>query len=96
YTINGGTAVTRQTSATINLTGLSVGNQIIIVTDEATTCTSTATINVSEPALLTLVEATNINANCNVGAQVSVTPTNGTAPYQYAFVEDGVLVVLFN
>jgi len=91
YTINGGTAVTGQTSSTINLTGLSVGNQTIIVTDEATNCTSTATINVSEPALLTLVEATNINANCNVGAQVSVTATNGTAPYQYAFVEDGVV-----
>lgn len=91
YTINGGTAVTGQTSSTINLTGLSVGNQTIIVTDEATNCTSTATINVSEPALLTLVEATNINANCNVGAQVSVTANNGTAPYQYAFVENGVV-----
>lgn len=90
YTINGGTAVTGQTNPVINLTGLSVGNQTIVVTDEVTNCTSTATVTVSEPILLTLVESSNINANCNIGAQVTVAASNGTAPYQYAFVEDGI------
>jgi large repetitive protein len=90
YTINGGSAITGQTSNTINITGLSIGDQTIIVRDEATGCTDTFTVTVSEPALLTLVEASNINANCNFGAQVSVTANGGTPPYQYAFVVDGV------
>uniref|UniRef100_UPI0019D0966D SprB repeat-containing protein n=1 Tax=Yeosuana marina TaxID=1565536 RepID=UPI0019D0966D len=73
YTINGGASVTGQSGATISLTGLPIGNQTIVVTDETTGCTATETILVSEPTPLTLVETTNINANCNFGAQVSVT-----------------------
>uniref|UniRef100_UPI00141DF8E3 T9SS type B sorting domain-containing protein n=1 Tax=Yeosuana marina TaxID=1565536 RepID=UPI00141DF8E3 len=42
------------------------------------------------PTPLTLVETTNINANCNFGAQVSVTAGGGTPNYTYAFVENGV------
>jgi gliding motility-associated-like protein len=90
YSINGATAVTGQTSVTIDLTGLSLGDQTIVVTDELTNCTDTVTITVSEPVLLTLVESSNINANCNADAQVSVTASAGTPPYTYAFVEDGV------
>jgi gliding motility-associated-like protein len=90
YSINGGTAVTGQTSPTIDLTGLLIGDQTIVVTDELTNCTDTVTITVSEPVLLALVESSNINANCNADAQVSVTASEGTPPYTYAFVEDGV------
>ncbi len=90
YTINGAPAVTGQSAATINLTALSAGDQIIVVTDETTGCTDTVTVTVSEPAALTLVETTNINANCNVPAQVNVTAGGGTPGYTYAFVQDGV------
>lgn len=90
YTINGGAAITGQSAATIPLSGLPIGDQIIIVTDEATGCTDSITVTVSEPTVLTLVEATNSNANCNFGAQVSVTAAGGTPNYTYAFVVDGV------
>ncbi|MFH6770219.1 T9SS type B sorting domain-containing protein [Gaetbulibacter aquiaggeris] len=88
YTINGGPAVVGQSAATISLTGLPIGDQIIVVTDETTGCTDTVTITVSEPTVLTLVETTNINANCNFGAQVSVTAGGGTPNYTYAFVQN--------
>jgi gliding motility-associated-like protein len=88
YTINAGAPVLAQSGATISLTGLPIGNQTIIVTDDITGCTATETILVSEPTVLTLVETTNINANCNFGAQVSVTAGGGTPNYTYAFVQD--------
>ena len=89
YTINGGPAVVGQSAATISLTGLPIGNQTIVVTDETTGCTATVTITVSEPTALTLVENPSINANCNFGAQVSVTAGGGTPNYTYAFVQNG-------
>ena len=88
YTINGGLAVVGQSAATISLTGLPIGNQQIDVTDETTGCTATFTVLVIEPAVLTLVETSNINANCNTGAQVTVTAGGGTPGYTYAFVQD--------
>ncbi|MFG6685195.1 T9SS type B sorting domain-containing protein [Mariniflexile sp. HNIBRBA6329] len=96
YTINGSSAITGQTSNTINLTGLSIGDQTIIVTDETTGCTDIVTVTVNEPALLTLVEASNTNANCNFGAQVTVTANGGTSPYQYAFVVNGSVPSISN
>ncbi|MDD7888067.1 T9SS type B sorting domain-containing protein [Flavivirga sp. 57AJ16] len=93
YTINGAPAVTGQSATTINLTGLPAGNQVIIVTDETTGCTDTFTVPVGEPTILTLVESSNINANCNFGAQVTVTASDGTPAYTYAFVQDGVAPV---
>ncbi|WP_027138071.1 T9SS type B sorting domain-containing protein [Gaetbulibacter saemankumensis] len=89
YTINGVSAGTGETNSTINLTGLPVGDQTIVVTDDTTGCTDTATITVNEPNALTLSEIENINANCNFGAQVTVEAMGGTPPYQYAFVIDG-------
>ncbi|WP_245905254.1 T9SS type B sorting domain-containing protein [Gelidibacter algens] len=93
YQINGGALVTGQTITTIPLTGLPAGDQIIVVTDETTGCTATATVTVSEPTAVALTEITNINANCGFGAQVTVEASGGTAPYQYAFVADGVAPV---
>ena len=90
YTINGGGAITGQSATTINLTGLPIGNQVIIVTDETTDCTATFTITISEPTALSLTETVNINATCNFDAQVTVEATGGTPNYRYAFVQDGV------
>ena len=95
YTINAGVPVVGQSAATINLIGLPVGNQVIVVTDDITGCVDTATILVSEPTLVTLVETININANCNFGAQVTVTAGGGTPNYIYAFVEDGTSPIGF-
>ncbi len=90
YTINGGVAVTGQTSSTIPRTGLTPATYTIIVTDDTTGCTATTDVTVSEPPSVSLLETTNINANCNLGAQVTVTASGGTAPFTYAFVQDGV------
>jgi gliding motility-associated-like protein len=79
----------------INVTGLTAGSYKIDVTETATGCTATATINVAEPPALSLVPATNINANCNFDAQVSVTASGGTAPYQYVFVKTGDPIPVF-
>ncbi|WP_185956472.1 T9SS type B sorting domain-containing protein [Changchengzhania lutea] len=89
YTINGTLTGTGETSSIIQLTGLSIGDQIIVVTDEVTNCTATFTVNVSEPIALSLAETININAHCNFGAQVTVEANGGTPNYLYAFVENG-------
>ncbi|MEN2402598.1 T9SS type B sorting domain-containing protein, partial [Flavobacterium sp. MC2016-06] len=90
YSINGAAAVTGQTNPTISVSGLSVAsNQTIVITDEMTGCQATVTVAVAQSTPLTLVQATNVNANCNNGAQVSVTASGGVAPYEYSFVAAG-------
>ena len=90
YTLDGGTTViSGQTTPTITLPGLAMGTYTIIVTDEITGCTATTYIDVSQPAPLALVANPFINANCNFGAQVSVTTTGGVSPYSYSYVKSG-------
>ncbi|WP_044633470.1 T9SS type B sorting domain-containing protein [Neotamlana sedimentorum] len=94
YSLDGGTTViTAQTISDIVLTGLLTGTNTIDITDEVTGCTATSSITVSEPTTVSLAETSNINATCNTGAQVTVSASGGTAPYTYAFVEDGVTPV---
>ncbi len=90
YSIDGGSTVfAGQTNSIITLSGLPIGPQTILITDESTGCTATETITVSEPTLISLTETTNINANCNFGAQVSVIASGGILPYSYSFVPGG-------
>lgn len=91
YSLDGGTTVfTGQTNPTVTVSGLtSASTQTITVTDEATGCTATTSINVAQPAPLALVANPFINANCNFGAQVSVTVSGGVAPYSYSYVPSG-------
>ncbi|TDP04226.1 T9SS type B sorting domain-containing protein [Flavobacterium sp. 245] len=90
YSLNGGAAVTGQTSLTIPVTGITAAStQTVAIIDEVTGCTATASIIVAQPAALALSVLTNINANCNNDAQVTVEATGGTAPYEYSFVVAG-------
>ncbi|KQB36907.1 putative hemagglutinin/hemolysin-like protein [Flavobacterium daejeonense] len=93
YSINGTPTATGQSNATITLPGLATRTYTIVVTDETTGCEATTSVTVSEPTLLDLTETTNIHANCNFGAQVSVTASGGIAPYSYAFVPNGTTAV---
>ncbi|PWK02419.1 gliding motility-associated-like protein [Flavobacterium araucananum] len=88
YSINGVAVAGTHTNPKVTLTNLAVGNYKIDVVDVATGCIASANINVSEPAtplLLTLVS--NVNANCNFGAKVSVVGSGGTPGYTYAYAE---------
>lgn len=88
YSINGVAVAGTHTNPKVTLTNLAVGNYKIDVVDVATGCVAFADVNVSEPAtplLLTLVS--NVNANCNFGAKVSVVGSGGTPGYTYAYAE---------
>src|SRR5690606_38353705 len=91
---NDGVVIPGQTSSTITIPGMAAGVHTIEVIDEITGCPATTTVTVSEPTVLTLVELTPINAYCDFGAIVTVQASGGTAPYRYAFVEDGIAPVL--
>ncbi|RYF24918.1 MAG: hypothetical protein EOO42_04795 [Flavobacteriales bacterium] len=64
YTINGGTAVTAQTSPTIDLTNLTAGSYAIVVTDEVTGCTENASITIAQPAAALSATSAEVDANC--------------------------------
>lgn len=90
YTINGGTATTGQNSPTITSSGLLANSYQIVVTDEVTGCTATATVVVTEPTLLTISSAVATNVNCNNDiSQITVTASGGTVNYTYAAVVAG-------
>ncbi|WP_298345493.1 T9SS type B sorting domain-containing protein [uncultured Algibacter sp.] len=76
------------TGAAVNgtITGLPAGNYTLFVREvDGTLCTVSEIFQIRQP-IQPLVAATtaNQNANCNVGAQVTVTATGGTGPYRYA------------
>ncbi|MEZ4825631.1 MAG: T9SS type A sorting domain-containing protein [Bacteroidia bacterium] len=69
-------------ATTPSVSGLAGGNYTVTVTD-ANSCTSTANVTVSEPAVIAAV----LNANPNTNAvpvytgNITATPSGGTAPY---------------
>ncbi|PWH82547.1 chromophore lyase [Algibacter marinivivus] len=68
------------------ITGLPAGNYTLFVREvDGTLCTVSETFQITQP-IQTLVAAVTAeeNANCNVGAQVTITATGGTGPYRYA------------
>jgi len=90
------------TSTTITNTGvapgilaipnMSAGNYYVEITATDTPFCDTVsnTVTIASPAAaLILVETKNINANCTIGAQVTVKASGGTPTYTYAFVQDG-------
>ncbi|MFD1603195.1 beta strand repeat-containing protein, partial [Flavobacterium artemisiae] len=90
YTVNGGTAVTGNTAATVNLTGLTAGTYAIVVTDETTGCSDNASITINQPTAALSATYAAVNANCFVTtSEVTVTAAGGTPVYRYSFVADG-------
>ncbi len=68
---------------TDTITGLCAGIYVVTVTD-AQGCVKTATVNVTEPAAITISFAVN-NVTCFgfCNADVTATPSGGTGPYTY-------------
>ena len=87
--------VSGTTSTTTNpllLTGLAAGNYTVQIEQLASPfCPKTSNIvNIGTPiAPVSVSIISNINANCNTGAQVTIQGSGGTAPYGYAFVTLG-------
>ena len=70
--------------------GLSAGSYTVTVTD-ANGCTATASVTITEPALLTATIGATINISCNGGTNGSATVTaaGGTPAYTYAWTPAG-------
>ncbi|WP_297760224.1 T9SS type B sorting domain-containing protein [uncultured Muriicola sp.] len=80
----------------ITITGLPAGNLYVevIATDTPFCDDLTNTITIGSPAApVALVVTSNINANCNIGAQVTVQGSGGTPGYMYAFMPTGNIPV---
>ncbi len=88
-TASGGTAPYSyswtNTCATETNNNLAAGTYSVVVTD-ANGCSYTASVTITEPAVLALTTSTN-NVLCNGGSDGSATVTanGGTAPYNYAW-----------
>ena len=90
YQINGGALNTGQSGGIINLSGLTAGNYNIIVTDEDTNCTDTATLVIQEPAVAFAISSLSVTAmscqNNNVGA-VTVNTVGGWGGNRYTLTQ---------
>tara|TARA_R110002049_G_scaffold309289_2_gene520264 strand:- start:47523 stop:55880 length:8358 start_codon:yes stop_codon:yes gene_type:complete len=80
--------VTGLTGSPVNatITGLAAGNYTLFVREaDGTLCTVSKTFQITQPiqSLFSTVTG-NENANCNNDAQITLTTTGGTGPYQYA------------
>lgn len=69
---------------TPTITGLCAGEYTVIVVD-ASGCTDTTTINLTEPPVLTadITSVSQILCSAGCTGEATVTPTGGTAPYVY-------------
>jgi len=78
------------------ISGLPAGNFYVevIATDTPFCDDLSNTITIDSPSSpVGLVVLSNINANCNIGAQVSVQPLGGTPGYTYAYMPTGNIPV---
>jgi len=83
----------------LTIPNMSAGNYYVEITATDTPFCDTVsnTVTIASPAAtLNLVATKNINANCTIGAQVTVKASGGTPAYTYAFVQDGMAPVLAN
>ncbi|WP_373072050.1 hypothetical protein, partial [Zeaxanthinibacter enoshimensis] len=87
YTVNGGAATTGQSSGTISLPALPAGDHTIVVTDETTNCTDSATVTVSEPSVPLNFTFVLTPLTCEVDATVTINAQDGWPQYTYEIVE---------
>ncbi|SHI29715.1 SprB repeat-containing protein, partial [Arenibacter nanhaiticus] len=93
YSINGGAAITGQTTSAINITGLSAGDYTIVVTDETTLCTDTTTLTVSEPTAPLAFSFSTRPLSCSSDGSVTITPTDGWGGYVYQIEEPDTTIL---
>jgi gliding motility-associated-like protein len=82
YTINGG-ASTVGTSP-IDLTGLATGSYTIVITDDVTNCTATASVNIDAPTAVLAITTTVSPITCIADGSVIINATDGWGGYTYS------------
>ena len=93
YSLNGGAPVTGQVSNSISLTGLVAGNYTLVVTDETTNCTDTASVVVAEPASPLSFTFTTTPITCATDGSVTTTASGGWGSYSYELVQPDAVVL---
>ncbi|MCM0665490.1 T9SS type B sorting domain-containing protein [Flavobacterium tyrosinilyticum] len=73
----------------VTLANLAKGDYEISVVDDITTCPTTFKVTVNDPIDVTVSEEGNVNANCKIGAVVTVLGHGGAGDYTYSFVVAG-------
>ncbi len=90
YQIDAGPVFTNQNAGIIDLTGLTAGSYNILVTDEDTNCTDTATLVIQEPAVALAITSLSITdmscQNGNVGA-VTINTVGGWGGNRYTLIQ---------
>jgi gliding motility-associated-like protein len=85
FSVNGSTIA----ATTATLSGLCAGITIPVVID-VNTCVTNQTISISEPSqLLTNGVVANDPCNASCSGSINLTPTGGTAPYNYTWIPSG-------
>ncbi len=79
-------ATTLYSTNTFNLTGIPAGNYQLTVTDNRGCISNYATV-VTQPSKL-MLSSTKVNVTCNgySNGSINLTPSGGTSPYSYAWV----------
>ena len=101
YAANGGTSpyqyLWSNGITTANNTNLTAGNYTIVLTD-AKGCTSTSSVNISQPTLLAFNPSAITNVNCFNGnnGQATVSSNGGVAPYTYQWSNGSANATLQN
>ncbi len=90
YSIDGGPVTTGQNSNILPLTGLTAGSYVILVTDEETNCTDTATLVIEEPATAFAIASLDVTdmscQNGNIGA-VRINTVGGWGGNRYTLTQ---------
>jgi len=90
YSIEGGPVTTGQNSNILPLTGLTAGSYVILVTDEETNCTDTATLVIEEPATAFAIASLDVTdmscQNGNIGA-VRINTVGGWGGNRYTLTQ---------
>ncbi|MEZ4809820.1 MAG: T9SS type B sorting domain-containing protein [Allomuricauda sp.] len=66
-----------QSSGTVSLTGLAEGTYTIVVTDNFTNCTDTASVTINAPAAALTLSAAEVQPTCITDGSVTLTSTGG-------------------
>ncbi|MBL4746356.1 MAG: T9SS type B sorting domain-containing protein [Flavobacteriaceae bacterium] len=93
YSLNGNPEIIGKNSTSIVLPNLFTGNYTIVITDETTLCTDTATVTITEPVLALTMSLTASPITCNTNAAITVTANGGWGALEYQ-LEDAAGVVL--